>query len=227
MPRVADATAEPDSQVQEQTSPAPSRMPGRASVEVPGEITRKAAPASVRRPDKPGVEMSPRSRVDIDDYAETDLGPVRNALPTFDALVVYLGTRRNKSESLRGHMHVEKFENADGELTERLVPVSGDGIQCYDFSSHGTDGRAIRERLLPSDSRDPQLANRPALPVNHPDHLLYFFKARESENGPFAYKVLVAKHQRLAWQDFILKNNRFDAQSGVDVALVDAMLKDV
>jgi|SRR5947207_830303 len=231
---VAEETEEIQSQ-QRSTAAGKGRLASRVAIELPGEVTRpsqgprRGAPPQPPPPAKPAIARpeQPLEASALDQYEEVDTQVVQRILPVFDAMVVYLGSSRRKSVSLRGHMLVEMLEDMDGHITEKLTPVSGEGTQCYDFSSHGTDGRPIRSKLAPATTKDPAFANKPWMRIQHPDHLLWFHKHRETENGPAAFRVLVNPLHRQAWLDFVRDSQRFDAQTGADVALVEQTLKNL
>lgn len=228
----------------------PQTQPGKAARqslrEIPGEVTRKpakgvqprdavglaatapGAPPADAAPARTPQERPAQSAVadDIDRYAEVEREAVRATMPAFDSMVIYMGNKRNKSVSLPGHMHIEMLDNGAGELVEHMTPVPREGIQCYDFATHGTDNRLLRGIVMPPSARYPELTNRRAHKVHHPDHLLWFHNNREIENGPPAFSVRIVPEQRTAWETFLLKNNRYDAVSGADLSLVDRVLKD-
>lgn len=141
------------------------------------------------------------------------LAAPRRRAPVFDdAVVIYLGTRRNMSVALRGNLSVMKAEEYDAqtdkvrEIVLKEIPEDGgDGITSYDFTTHDIVGRLIRERLVPRDH--PTLgmyAGKAVQRVEHPDHLFHFYRA----GGGQEFAVVVPQHRIQEMQAYFLERAR-------------------
>lgn len=108
--------------------------------------------------------------------------------PAVKARVVYLGAMRNKSVSLSGRVLVTKYEVEPGQKSE-VREISEGGMSCYDFSTHDTIGNVIESRLLPREYPVERLRGKPVVPVEHIDHLRYFYLERGPGGEP-EYEVL-------------------------------------
>ena len=113
------------------------------------------------------------------------IAAIRRQAPVFNnAVVVYLGSNPHKSVALRGNVVVDSIQavGPDGRVVEivnkKIPDEGGEGITSYDFSLRDSVGRFITTRMVPLGHPTlGQYANKTFQPCEHPDHLLYFFRA--------------------------------------------------
>ena len=134
-----------------------------------------------------------------------DAGVIRAERPIITCKVVYLGAMKNKSLSLPGRIIHETFER-QGEAPHVVKSVSDSGMTCYDFSTHGIDGRLIPERQMP-DSVAAHLKGRPFLVCEHIEHLQAFFMLK-GVDGEKEFEVLAKPEDRAIIQEHIRRTIR-------------------
>lgn len=155
----------------------------------------------------PGVVMRD-GRIDPSAYEEVQAPVLRRDVPIIDAVVIYLGNKRNQSACLPGRLDTDEFEVADAREASgiRMVvrkKVSSEGTTSYDFSTHDAIGRLILSHIMPPTS---QYAGRRYTKCENPEHLYWFF--RQVEAGSTLYRVLPAAEQRKALEEFMFKKER-------------------
>lgn len=129
------------------------------------------------------------------------------ALPIVPCRVIYLGTKRNKSVSRPGRILVEDVEEGlDDKGKPVVVPryeATREGNSHYEFSTHDSKGRLIREKMLPK-GVPPSLAHlvgRPFDTVMHPDHLFFFHEQLGPDGSP-EFRILAKPEQHAVLQDY-------------------------
>lgn len=156
------------------------------------------------------------------------------------ARVVYIGPKRNMSLPMKGRLldepvysETEIEVDADGNpvLDEngREKPLQVDtlktaimeGFQSYDFSTHDSKGRPIKQHRLPADAPT-EIAGRRYSIVEHPEHLMTF-QRRVDLNGTREFRVLVPKNKRQVYQDYV---SQMDHQAGRNTLLLKKTTSD-
>lgn len=153
------------------------------------------------------------------DMAEVSLPEetLKPTLPVIRAKVVYLGAMKNKSVCLQGQILVTYIEADDGthirkdpDGTEHhfdeLKEAVDTGMTSYDFSTHDSRGRAIRERQMLANAAA-HLRGKTFTWVDHIDHLRHFFMARGADNEK-EFEVMVKPEHQAALQEHIRRSQR-------------------
>ena len=154
------------------------------------------------------------------------------------ARVVYIGAKRNMSLPMKGRLLDEPvYSETDIEMTtdqdgndvpvldengkekplqiDTLKTAITEGFQSYDFATHDSKGRPIKQHRLPMDA-PAEIAGRRYSIVEHPDHLMTF-QRRVDANGTREFRVLVPKKYRQVYQDYV---SQIDHQQGRNVLLL-------
>ena len=134
-----------------------------------------------------------------------DAGVIRAERPIIQCKIVYLGAMKNKSLALPGRIVTETFER-QGEAPQVVKSVSDSGMTCYDFSTHGIDGRLITERQMP-DSAAAHLRGRQYVTCEHIEHLQAFFLLKGAD-GEREFEVLAKPEDRATIQEHIRRSMR-------------------
>lgn len=153
----------------------------------------------------------PNTPSNVLEFAEQPLpeATLRPVIPIVPARVVYLGAARNKTVSLPGRILTETYEDTDG--TVHVIKTAVDeGITQYDFATHDSRGRLIRERLMPDSAAAP-LRGKPWGYIEHMDHIRHFYLARGPSNEKEFEVMVKPEHQTLV-QDYIRRSARARAQ---------------
>jgi hypothetical protein len=137
-----------------------------------------------------------------DDERTVGAGLIEGRLGVVNARVVYLGSRRNRQQPLKGTISVSRFD--DGGAVEE---IADSGFTPYDFSSHDLRGRLMEKKLIPMDHPNHKVRGRPFCIVKHPDHLWAFHKSKDAE-GNHEFEILAGGKSATLLDEYFIRRTR-------------------
>lgn len=149
-------------------------------------------------------EPTNRTVEEVLDQSERTVGQglVEGKLGVVYAKVVYLGSRKNRQQPMKGRVSQEKFD--DGEVTEDIADT---GLTPYDFSTHDLRGRLMTGKLMPMDHKVHKVRGRPFCIVKHPDHLWSFHRMRDGDGNP-EFEIISGGANAAVIDEYFLRRTR-------------------